>query len=408
MSKLAKHIGCPGPCKDGPKRPVFKCGKEINLKKEPWWDDVCNMVIEMFGFHLHQAPGEAEAELARLYELRVIDIIMTDDSDVFAFGDVEVLRSIPGETMKYMYYSTATIREDPALGFGRGGFILIALMAGGDYSRGIENCGIEIAVGLARCGFGDSLYHAVCMLEDIKWTRFLNQWYMDVCDELRSNKHGYLPCRNPKLADSLNKDWIDFDVLQLYVNPTTSWSDNTQQAVDPQAVKKSWVRKEPNIKDIGEFCANRLGWRTCEVLTKNLANNLWEGVFVHMLMSNDFNYESSSRVFSDAVKSVPAIEIKIQDRVRKSGQWARITFTATNLISLLGGPVDADAIRRLPQASTEIAIWVPARYLPSNIKPFKNEAKKKASTSHSTWTKVDIAKGKGKMALSDRKRKHHD
>ena len=84
------------------------------------------------------------------------------------------------------------------------------------------------------------------------------------------------------------------------------------------------------------------------------------------------------------MKSVPAIEIKIQDRVRKSGQWARITFTVTNLISLLGGPVDADAIRRLPQASTEIAIWVPAWYLPSDIKPFKNEAKKKASTSHST------------------------
>lgn len=42
--------------------------------------------------HNSQAPGEAEAELAYLNRIGRIDAIMTEDSDVFAFGATCVLR----------------------------------------------------------------------------------------------------------------------------------------------------------------------------------------------------------------------------------------------------------------------------------------------------------------------------
>ena len=39
-----------------------------------------------------QAPGEAEAELAMLSELGVIDMVITSDSNTFIFGAQCVLR----------------------------------------------------------------------------------------------------------------------------------------------------------------------------------------------------------------------------------------------------------------------------------------------------------------------------
>jgi 5'-3' exonuclease len=40
-----------------------------------------------------KAPGEAEAELARLNQAGIIDIVLTDNSDVFLFGATRVMRT---------------------------------------------------------------------------------------------------------------------------------------------------------------------------------------------------------------------------------------------------------------------------------------------------------------------------
>ena len=42
---------------------------------------------------MYQAPGEAEAELAMLNSLGVIDVVITDDSDAFIFGAICIIRS---------------------------------------------------------------------------------------------------------------------------------------------------------------------------------------------------------------------------------------------------------------------------------------------------------------------------
>lgn len=39
-----------------------------------------------------KAPGEAEAELALLNRLGIIDAVMTEDSDIFAYGAQLVIR----------------------------------------------------------------------------------------------------------------------------------------------------------------------------------------------------------------------------------------------------------------------------------------------------------------------------
>ena len=94
---------------DGPKRPKVKRGKRISGGKH-WLVDSVKAVIEAFGFEwrmvrsrllfLHparftdslQAPGEAEAELAHLNNIGVIDAVLSDDVDAFLFVSKVVIR----------------------------------------------------------------------------------------------------------------------------------------------------------------------------------------------------------------------------------------------------------------------------------------------------------------------------
>ena len=41
---------------------------------------------------LHQAPGEAKAELAYLNQILAIDLVLTSDSDIFIFGATHVVQ----------------------------------------------------------------------------------------------------------------------------------------------------------------------------------------------------------------------------------------------------------------------------------------------------------------------------
>src|SRR6266478_4398815 len=58
-------------------------------------------------------------------------------------------------------YSSHVIEDEDTVGLRRGGFLLIALLAGGDYDDGIPGCGVSIALGLAKTGLGDGLLSAL-------------------------------------------------------------------------------------------------------------------------------------------------------------------------------------------------------------------------------------------------------
>ncbi|RXW15491.1 hypothetical protein EST38_g10363, partial [Candolleomyces aberdarensis] len=76
---------------DGPDRPQVKRGKRVG-KCEHWMVEDFQRLVRALGFYVHQAPGEAEAELAHLNETGLIDFVFTSDSDAFVFGAVNVIR----------------------------------------------------------------------------------------------------------------------------------------------------------------------------------------------------------------------------------------------------------------------------------------------------------------------------
>ncbi|KAL4077980.1 PIN domain-like protein [Scleroderma citrinum] len=75
---------------DGPQRPKLKCGKHV--KNAPHFLTQCfQELLSTFGFTWHEAPGEAEAELAKLNAVSIIDAVFLDDSDILLFGALCVI-----------------------------------------------------------------------------------------------------------------------------------------------------------------------------------------------------------------------------------------------------------------------------------------------------------------------------
>lgn len=136
---------------DGPKRPKIKRGKAVG-GKEHWMVNNLRTVLDAFGFECRTAPGEAEAELAFLNRIGVIDAVLSDDVDCFIFGAYTVIRNSSAtlsgnrshgaknangkDDGQHAYvYQSNDIQSDPTVNLSLGGLILIALLRGGDYDQ---------------------------------------------------------------------------------------------------------------------------------------------------------------------------------------------------------------------------------------------------------------------------------
>ncbi|KZV78602.1 PIN domain-like protein [Exidia glandulosa HHB12029] len=137
---------------DGPKRPSWKRGKRVSTKKDSWLVTGMQNIINAFGYEWRYAPGEAEAELAYLNRIGVIDAVLTDDVDTFLFGATMVIRN-PSNTLSgnranpvknaegrddgnhVMSFKAEDLLSRDKIQLTQGGLILIGLLRGGDYHQ---------------------------------------------------------------------------------------------------------------------------------------------------------------------------------------------------------------------------------------------------------------------------------
>ncbi|KAH3899308.1 ssDNA endodeoxyribonuclease RAD2 SCDLUD_004745 [Saccharomycodes ludwigii] len=96
-------------------------------------------LLSCFGIPYITAPMEAEAQCAELLNLKLVDAIATDDSDIFLFGGDKVFRKMFNEKHYVEYYSLDTIAAK--LGLDRHKMIELAQLLGSDYTTGIKGIG---------------------------------------------------------------------------------------------------------------------------------------------------------------------------------------------------------------------------------------------------------------------------
>ncbi|KAF8438586.1 hypothetical protein L210DRAFT_3450367 [Boletus edulis BED1] len=277
---------------DGPNRPAIKRGKRVGGNVH-WLTQGMKNIIDAFGFEWRVASGEAEAELAYLNRVGIIDAVLSDDVDNFLFGATMVIRN-PSNTLSgnrahpvknaqgkddgnhVVTYTAEAILSNPSVAMSRSGTILIGLLSGGDYiPAGLPGCGQKFATGLARAGFGDSLVKAVKELKGARLDDFLIQWRQDIRNELKTNKSGLLPSKKPSLAASLPDDFPSLPVLVSYTNPITS--ENTSQRGERKPTPPVW-RNDPDPKRIASLCELYFEWGVKDVIVHRFRTVLWPGV----------------------------------------------------------------------------------------------------------------------------------
>ncbi|AAS53504.1 AFR133Cp [Eremothecium gossypii ATCC 10895] len=195
-------------------------------------------LLSIFGIPYLTAPMEAEAQCAELLRLKLIDGIITDDSDVFLFGGSKVFKNMFQEKNYVEYYNTETISAE--LGLDRLKFIALAQLMGSDYTNGIKGIGpvsgIEI---LAN-------YNT---LEEFRTWYNEGQFRKSLLDK-ESLFQKNLRKKLTKSGVVLGDDFPSAAVSDAYLNPE----------VDHDTTKFVWGL--PELDSLRTFLGSTLGWPT--------------------------------------------------------------------------------------------------------------------------------------------------
>ncbi|KAG9946443.1 hypothetical protein KCU85_g6489, partial [Aureobasidium melanogenum] len=263
---------------DGPNKPTWKRNKKVggpNVRVSSVPEFLAKQLLKHFGFPLHYAPGEAEAECALLQREGIVDAVLSEDVDTLMFGSGMTLRSWTPEqkssktpTHVNVYRADATKESS---GLDRHGMILVAMMSGGDYiTEGIPGCGPKLACEAARAGFGDEL----CNL-DRKDTGGLNAWRDKLRHEIRTNESKHFRQKRPGLT--IPDTFPDQKVLSYYTHPCISTPDKIAKLKD--TLKWDMPLDYPSLRD---FAGDAFDWR-CIGGAKKFIRNLAPAVLVREL-----------------------------------------------------------------------------------------------------------------------------
>jgi Holliday junction resolvase YEN1 len=204
---------------DGPGVPAKRGrngGRKIDYEKLK----LLKEVLRCFGIPYQEAPGEAEAECARLQILGLVDAVWSQDSDFLMFGcsfwihddRLAKQKGITDRGKENTRKSGKTVRVVRAkemkekLDLHRESFVLFAMLAGGDYNEtGLRGCGAATALSAARDG---QLAQSLCLCRN---QRDCVEWSF----RLAAFLHAKPRTRNLHIP----ADFPDFKILQKYYRP---------------------------------------------------------------------------------------------------------------------------------------------------------------------------------------------
>ncbi|KAH7311675.1 hypothetical protein B0I35DRAFT_377904 [Stachybotrys elegans] len=216
---------------DGPQKPTFKRNKRSG-RGDGVAIALAKRLIHLFGFPVHNAPGEAEAECAFLQKHGVVDAVLSEDVDTIMFGCTKTLRNWSSESKGQTvptHVSVYDTQKDKGIidsGLGREGMVLVALMSGGDYlPEGIPGCGPKVACEAARAGFG-----SICRL---KASSDIQNWKDSLVHELKTNEQKFFRTKHKALE--IPDTFPNIEVLRSYTRPAVSPEsvlDSLRQSMD--------------------------------------------------------------------------------------------------------------------------------------------------------------------------------
>ncbi|KJY01589.1 hypothetical protein TI39_contig285g00026 [Zymoseptoria brevis] len=212
---------------DGLKKP-WKAGRHGKGPGGGKMDEQCikllHQMFDLLKVHYHRAPGEGEAECARLQQLGIVDAVWSDDCDAFMFGCTTLIKQHKVGQKRVedhiRVYKASTILEQ--LDMDADSLVLFALLSGGDYDEtGLRGCGPQLARVIAKKSLGLATQAKYMPKED------LPRWRAALSEALRAvGKEMEIPPTFPKLK-----------ALDGYRAPSVS---TDEQCHNLRALRRGW------------------------------------------------------------------------------------------------------------------------------------------------------------------------
>ncbi|AMD19859.1 HCL292Cp [Eremothecium sinecaudum] len=193
-------------------------------------------LLSRFGIPFITAPMEAEAQCAELLSQKLVDAIITDDSDIFLFGGSKVYKNMFHEKNYVEYYNANAISAE--LGLDRDKFIAIAQLLGSDYTTGVKGVG-KVAAMEILAEYGD--------LESFR------NWYNEnQFDKVKlQQESSFQKSLRKKLVKNevvLDESFPSIAVREAYLNPV----------VDHDPTKFVWGM--PNLDRLRSYMHEHVNW----------------------------------------------------------------------------------------------------------------------------------------------------
>ncbi|CAO1626346.1 unnamed protein product [Parajaminaea phylloscopi] len=199
------------------------------------------MMLRLFGLPYITAPMEAEAQCAELVSRKLVDGIITDDSDVFLFGGTRVYKNMFNNNKVVECFLLSDIQRE--LGLDREKLVRLAYLLGSDYTEGLPSVGPVVAMEILSLFTGrDGLL------------RF-KDWWLKVQsgkDSIHDTKGKTMRRIKKTLASKvhLNEEWPNPAVLDAYYEPSVDSSEEPFQ----------WGL--PDLDNLRAYLGEYLGWST--------------------------------------------------------------------------------------------------------------------------------------------------
>lgn len=335
---------------DGPNKPPFKRNKRTGPNVASIPEFLAKQLLKQFGYPIHLAPGEAEAECALLQREGIVDAVLSEDVDTLMFGSGITIRNWSpeksGKTPTHVNVYDAVETKNGPSALDREGMILVALMSGGDYvPEGIPGCGPKTACEAAKAGFGRDL----CSIPRNDSVA-LSEWRVRLQHELKTNesklfkrKHGAL-----KIPD----DFPRLDILGYYTHPAIS----TQTGLAKLRRSINWDQ-ELDYPGLREFTGDAFDWVKLEG-AKHFIRSLAPSLLVRALRMRADQSErlpagSIQAIQEDEGLLVKGIHGKRQHAVTDHSTELRVSFTPIELVKINLDEEEPDDDFELPPPSQQ-------------------------------------------------------
>ncbi|EUC31443.1 hypothetical protein COCCADRAFT_6637 [Bipolaris zeicola 26-R-13] len=335
---------------DGPNKPPFKRNKRTGPTVASIPEFLAKQLLKQFGYPIHLAPGEAEAECALLQREGIVDAVLSEDVDTLMFGSGVTLRNWSpeksGKTPTHVNVYDAVETKNGPSGLDREGMILVALMSGGDYvPEGIPGCGPKTACEAAKAGFGADL----CKIPRND-SRAIAQWKERLQHELKTNESKFFKRKHGALK--IPDDFPRLDILGYYTHPAIS----NQAGLDKLRRSINWDR-DLDFPGLREFTQDAFDWVKLEG-AKHFIRSLAPSLVVRQLR---IRAEQSNRLPTDNLRAIQEDESTLIKGLHGKRQHAitdhctelRVSFTPVELVKIDLSQEDPDDDVEAPPPSSQ-------------------------------------------------------